>query len=90
MSEQSSRGTAWDATRKRILDRDGWLCQYCGKDLTQEARDATADHIIPKDSGGTDEDSNLVAACRTCNGRKSNKVIIRMPWFNPAWLDSLS
>lgn len=86
MSEQSSRGPVWEATRKRILDRDGWLCLYCGKDLTLEARDATVDHIIPKDLGGTDDDSNLVASCRRDNGIKSNKVMIRMPWFNPAWL----
>lgn len=87
MSEQSSRGPKWDALRKRVLDRDGWTCVYCGKAL--EGKDATADHIIPKDMGGEDIESNLVASCRSDNGRKSNKVMLRMPWVNPKWLDSL-
>lgn len=87
MSKQSSRGTSWSALRQRVLDRDGWVCAYCGKPLI--GSDATADHITPKDNGGEDADWNLVAACLACNGRKSNKVIIRMPWFNTAWLDRL-
>ena len=87
MSEQSSRGPEWDALRLRVLDRDEWTCVYCGKDLV--GKDATADHVIPKDLGGEDIESNLVACCRADNGRKGNRVMIRMPWFNPAWLDSL-
>ena len=86
MSKNSRRGPEWEVTRKRILERDGWLCVYCGKDLTLEPRDATVDHIIPVDLGGADDDSNLVASCRLDNGRKSNKVMIRMPWFNATWL----
>ena len=87
MSKQSSRGSEWAATRLRVLNRDGWICVYCGKHL--EGDDATADHVIPKDAGGTDDDSNLVASCRADNGRKSNKTMIRMNWFNPNWLESL-
>lgn len=87
MSKQSSRGTEWAAIRLFILNRDGWLCQYCGKHL--EGDDATADHVTPKDAGGTDDPTNLVAACRACNGRKTNKLLTRMPWFNPRWLTHL-
>lgn len=87
MSKQSSRGSDWNATRLFVLNRDNWTCVYCGKHL--EGADATADHIIPKDAGGLDEPSNLVASCRRDNGRKSNKVMIRMPWFNRNWLDAL-
>ena len=87
MSKQSSRGSEWEAIRLRILNRDGWLCAYCGKAL--EGKDATVDHIVPKDAGGTDEDHNLVACCLTDNGRKTNKVMIRMPWFNIKWLHFL-
>lgn len=88
MSEQSSRGPAWDALRLRVLNRDGWICVYCGKAL--EGSDATADHIIPKDMGGEDVESNLVACCRSDNGRKGAKLMVRMPWFNPAWLTGLT
>lgn len=87
MSKLSSRGSEWESLRLRILDRDSWVCAYCGKDL--EGSDATADHLTPKEQGGVDEEWNLVAACRACNGRKSNKVMIRMPWFNPDWLDNI-
>lgn len=88
MSKQSSRGTQWEATRLRVLDRDGWICMYCAKPL--EGMDATADHITPKDAGGEDIDTNLIAACRACNGRKSNKVLIRMPWINRNWLEGVA
>lgn len=88
MSQHSSRGPEWDALRLRVLNRDGWICAYCGKAL--EGSDATADHVIPKDAGGEDDEANLVAACRSCNGTKTNKVLVRMPWFNTAWLDGLT
>jgi 5-methylcytosine-specific restriction endonuclease McrA len=67
------------------LERDGWVCTYCGKAL--EGDDATADHVTPKEAGGRDEMTNLVAACRKCNGAKQDKVIARANWVNPRWLD---
>ena len=87
MSNQSSRGAEWEALRLRVLNRDGWICAACGKELV--GADATVDHIIPKDAGGEDVDWNLVAMCRRDNGTKSNRVMVRMPWFNPRWLDRL-
>ncbi|GGF30129.1 hypothetical protein GCM10010922_01330 [Microbacterium sorbitolivorans] len=87
MSVGSSRGAAWETLRLTVLDRDGWQCAYCHKHL--EGSDATADHIIPKDAGGADELDNLVAACRRCNGIKSNQIVARMPWYNPQWLESM-
>lgn len=87
MSTLSSRGKAWETTRKRILDRDLWVCQYCAAPL--EGANATVDHIVPKIEGGTDSDSNLMASCRSCNGAKSGRMIIRSPWFNRRWLDSV-
>lgn len=87
MSSLSSRGKAWESTRKRILDRDQWTCQYCGKPL--EGSDATVDHIVPKIEGGSDRDDNLVACCRLDNGAKSGRLLVRSPWFNRRWLDAL-
>lgn len=80
MSKQSSRGTKWERTRLAVLERDGHLCNYCGRDAT------TADHVIPKAAGGTDDMSNLVAACLTCNGRKSDRMLVRLDYVNPRWL----
>jgi 5-methylcytosine-specific restriction endonuclease McrA len=80
MSKQSSRGAAWEAMRLVCLERDAWICAYCGGVAT------TADHVIPKDAGGKDELSNLVSACLRCNGRKSNRLIMRTSGVNPRWL----
>ena len=55
----------WANIRKRILERDGRVCQYCG------ATEVNAvDHIVPVSNLGPDTDNNLVACCTTCNLRK--------------------
>lgn len=42
-------------------------CVYCGVEAGEEM---TVDHVIPKRYGGTDQPSNLVPACRSCNSAK--------------------
>lgn len=80
MSRQSARGTAWQALRLKVLERDGHLCGYCGGEATE------ADHIIPKSAGGKDDLANLVGACKPCNSRKGSRVRARLTWFNTRWL----
>lgn len=70
-----------------VLNRDAWTCVYCGKHL--EGSDATADHIVALVNGGTDDAFNLVAACRTCNGTKSDKELVRTFYLNQRWLTEL-
>jgi hypothetical protein len=57
-------------TRFEVLRRDNHTCRYCGA----AAPDAklTVDHVTPVALGGTDDPSNLVAACRDCNYGKSS------------------
>ena len=56
-------------SRKNILRRDRFRCQYCG------SRDRlTVDHVLPKSRGGRDSWENLVAACTPCNNRKGNRT----------------
>lgn len=57
-------------TRYEVLKRDNHTCRYCGG----VAPDAilTVDHVTPIALGGTDDPSNLVAACRDCNYGKSS------------------
>ncbi|HDI52101.1 HNH endonuclease [candidate division KSB1 bacterium] len=57
-------------TRKNILKRDHYRCQYCGRD----DKPLTIDHVIPKERGGQDVWENLVAACTDCNNRKGNRT----------------
>ncbi len=59
-----------ELSRKNILRRDGYRCQYCGTHSTN----LTVDHIIPKSRGGSDTWENLVAACISCNNKKGNRT----------------
>lgn len=56
--------------REYVLQRDGMACVYCG---TTEAA-LQLDHVIPKSRGGSDDPSNLVAACKRCNTSKGAKT----------------
>lgn len=57
-------------TRKAVLARDGWACQYCGSDKPG----LTVDHVIPRSRGGESVWENIVAACAACNRRKGNRM----------------
>jgi 5-methylcytosine-specific restriction endonuclease McrA len=57
--------------RRRVLQRDGYRCQYCGR-YTQRPH---IDHVKPRSKGGKDTLGNLRVACPACNLSKSDKVI---------------
>jgi 5-methylcytosine-specific restriction endonuclease McrA len=46
------------------------ICEYCGDKIPFQ--EATKDHVYPRDLGGSNDDFNLVLACRSCNSKKSN------------------
>ena len=52
-------------SRRAVLARDGYRCQYCGS--TQHL---TVDHIVPRSRGGTPCWENVVTSCALCNVRK--------------------
>jgi 5-methylcytosine-specific restriction endonuclease McrA len=61
------------ALAERILNRR--VCNYCGVGIDRKAPmyhpcKATIDHVVPLTRGGTNAESNLVAACFGCNIRK--------------------
>ncbi len=56
-------------TRREILIRDRYTCQYCGK----ETRELTLDHVIPRHLGGKHDWDNVVSACKACNHRKAGR-----------------
>jgi len=60
--------------RFRILQRDNFRCQYCGKTAKDDTR-LEIDHITPLCEGGSNEDSNLVTACFDCNRSKGGRVL---------------
>lgn len=74
--------TEWNKARayaKTVLDP---ICQHCNKELTGE--DWTIDHIVPAGQGEPNHDiSNLQSLCRQCNGRKQDRVQVRINYINP-------
>ena len=60
-------------SRKNILMRDRYTCQYCQKVLNTS--DLTLDHVIPRSRGGETTWENLVACCHSCNRRKGNRML---------------
>lgn len=60
-----------------LLKRDGGKCAYCG------GRAESMDHVIPRSRGGRHEWTNVVAACRRCNGKKDNHTLEELGWSLP-------
>lgn len=56
--------------RYEILRRDNHACRYCG--ATAPDVKLAVDHVAPVALGGSDEPTNLVAACVACNSGKSS------------------
>ncbi len=61
---------AWKRIRLEVIAEDGSVCFYCGCGCQD---DPTVDHVIPYVRGGTIARTNLVVACRSCNGRKGDR-----------------
>ncbi|CAM8964746.1 unnamed protein product [Rhodiola kirilowii] len=57
-------------SRKSILYRDNYTCQYCSSH-----ENLTIDHVLPIARGGVWKWENLVAACSRCNSRKGQKTV---------------
>ncbi len=55
-------------SRVGVFKRDAFRCQYCG--VAQGMSKLTFDHVIPRKRGGRTEWTNIVTACRSCNGKK--------------------
>lgn len=70
-----------DTKRKRIYERDGWRCVWCGGRLTLGKRkllglagdSPTLDHILPRALGGGNEAHNLITSCYSCNSCNSKR-----------------
>lgn len=60
----------WKRICQFILERDGFTCQYC----RSEKGPFEVDHVLPKSRGGTDDYSNLLCACMSCNRSKKDRT----------------
>ena len=59
-------------TRRTVLARDHYTCQYCG--ITPPKQKLTLDHVHPRSRGGKTSWENVITACAKCNGRKGNRT----------------
>jgi hypothetical protein len=78
--------------RRAVLwEKGGHVCFWCKSPthlripkpdgtFNLEAWDlATIDHVVPRHRGGTNDDSNLVCACRLCNNRRAHEDMRGLP-----------
>lgn len=74
------------SSRKKIFEKTGGRCWYCGIELTIDAmagkynhkippNNFTVDHYIPSNKGGDNGVDNLVPACSWCNLQKKDRDI---------------
>ena len=66
----------WAVIRLGVFQRDNFTCRYCGA----HGVPLECDHVTPLSRGGTNDRSNLVTACRPCNGTKSDRTPVEMGW----------
>ena len=59
-------------SRKNILMRDRYTCQYCHRTLP--SGELTLDHVVPRARAGESAWENLVACCNPCNNRKGSRT----------------
>jgi hypothetical protein len=84
----SERKALSKKTRFEIFKRDGFTCQYCGK----QPPDAilVVDHIHPVAEGGDNDHLNLVTSCEACNqGKGARKLenVVNRPDADLEWLE---
>src|SRR4051794_4758969 len=74
--KERNQGMNWISQHKRlaIYLRDGLSCCYCGASVTDEVK-LTLDHIIPHSHGGSNNETNLVTCCHTCNSSRGNRSV---------------
>lgn len=81
-SGNNGQGSKWLRPDKRLAlyIRDGFSCAYCGRNLKDaEPADVTLDHLLPRCHGGSNDATNLITACRSCNSSRQDT-----PWIDYA------
>jgi 5-methylcytosine-specific restriction endonuclease McrA len=69
--------------RTRLAEAQNWKCCYCYCEMNgipDHKRSVTIEHVTPKSLGGTDDETNLAAACKRCNNARGNGVISTIKW----------
>lgn len=65
----------WNQRRKAVYKRDDYECQNCGRQGGPNGNtELHAHHVVPKASGGTHKNTNLVTVCEQCHRSIHNDV----------------
>lgn len=66
---QFYRSRQWQSLRREVLDRDHYVCRYCGQPNSH-----TVDHVVPIEYDETLKASvdNLATICRKCHRLKTD------------------
>ncbi|WP_347293106.1 HNH endonuclease signature motif containing protein, partial [uncultured Alistipes sp.] len=61
------------AERKRVYEKFGGKCAYCGQPITY--KEMQVEHMEPLALGGADSMENYMPACRICNHYKHTLTV---------------
>ncbi len=53
---------AYRSLRANILERDGWMCQHCGRRDQLQIH-----HLVHRSQSGADSEENLIVLCASCH-----------------------
>lgn len=68
----SKRSFNLSCTRRNVIWRDKYTCQYCLKRF--KFSQLTMDHVIPKSKGGKKIWTNITTSCLECNNKKGSQT----------------
>lgn len=68
---KKSAGYISGTIRYEILKRAKFRCELCG--ISADKKAIEVDHIVPRNSGGSDDKLNLQALCYSCNAMKRDR-----------------
>lgn len=68
---KKSSGYISGTIRYEILKRARFRCELCG--ISADKKALEVDHIMPRNNGGSDNESNLQALCYSCNAMKRDR-----------------
>jgi len=60
---------SYEIVRRRVLERDGWRCQFCGSTSGVEVH-----HIEHRSQSGSDCEENLITLCCQCHKVTHDKL----------------
>lgn len=85
LKDYEKRKTSIRYSKHNVFLRDGYVCQYCGDDVSKKS--ATLDHVLPVSHGGKTTFENTVTACGPCNANKGNnkKIVPKVKPFKPTY-----